>query len=205
MTNLWTAAAPAFRESGDWPRQGLRTRQDRRGRLVGDTAFTPRKFSGPLSRSLSLICASMRPRHSRRGSTGRCRGSNPAAVRGASMRPRHSRRGSTGRCRGSNPAAVRGASMRPRHSRRGTALRKSPTSYGFNEATAFTPRKYLTHPAQLAVVQVASMRPRHSRRGSIRRRRACRLRGHRFNEATAFTPRKYSAAPRLQASRSSLQ
>src|SRR6266540_1864744 len=32
MTKLWTAAAPAFRESGDWPRQGLRTRQDRRSR-----------------------------------------------------------------------------------------------------------------------------------------------------------------------------
>src|SRR5262249_9099428 len=32
MTKLWTAAAPAFRESGDWPRPGLRTRQDRRRR-----------------------------------------------------------------------------------------------------------------------------------------------------------------------------
>src|SRR6516225_7470528 len=32
MTKLWTATAPAFRESGDWPRQGLRTRQDRRSR-----------------------------------------------------------------------------------------------------------------------------------------------------------------------------
>ena len=32
MTKLWTAAAPAFRESGDWPRQDLRTRQDRRSR-----------------------------------------------------------------------------------------------------------------------------------------------------------------------------
>ena len=32
MVNLWTAAAPAFRESGNWPRQGLRTRQDHRSR-----------------------------------------------------------------------------------------------------------------------------------------------------------------------------
>src|SRR5262249_10064877 len=32
MTKLWTAAAPAFRESGDWPRQGLRHRPDPRGR-----------------------------------------------------------------------------------------------------------------------------------------------------------------------------
>src|SRR5215510_11988238 len=32
LVNLWTAAVPAFRESGDWPRQGLRTRQDRRSR-----------------------------------------------------------------------------------------------------------------------------------------------------------------------------
>ena len=31
-TNLWTASAPAFRELGDWPSQGLRTRQDRRSR-----------------------------------------------------------------------------------------------------------------------------------------------------------------------------
>ena len=29
---MWTASAPAFRESGDWPSQGLRTRQDRRSR-----------------------------------------------------------------------------------------------------------------------------------------------------------------------------
>src|SRR2546430_12228260 len=32
MTKLWTTAAPAFRESGDWPRQGLRSGQDRRSR-----------------------------------------------------------------------------------------------------------------------------------------------------------------------------
>ena len=32
MTNLWTAAPPAFRESGDWLRQGLQSRQDRRSR-----------------------------------------------------------------------------------------------------------------------------------------------------------------------------
>src|SRR4029450_7908218 len=34
MTKLWTAAAPAFRESSDRPRQGLRPRQDRRSRLA---------------------------------------------------------------------------------------------------------------------------------------------------------------------------